>query len=110
MDKLLENRRTADFFQDALNMLHIIAYDITDPARLKKTANLCKDYGIRIQYSIFQFDLNERLTNMFIKELQEIIDPASDKVMVIPVCRSCRESIRVLGKAETFTAPKFYIF
>ena len=91
-------------------MLHIIAYDITDPGRLKKTANLCKDYGIRIQYSIFQFDLNERLTDMFIKELQDIIDPESDKVIVIPVCNSCRKSIRLFGKAESFNAPKFYIF
>ena len=91
-------------------MLHIVAYDITDSHRLKKVAVLCKDYGIRIQYSIFQFDLNERLTQGFINELQQVIDHGSDKVMIIPVCAACRKSIKMLGAAEAFAAPKHYIF
>lgn len=110
MDKLPEKNRTAIIFQDAMTMLHIIAYDITDPIRLKKTANLCKDYGIRIQYSIFQFDLSEQLTRMFIEELRNVIDPEFDKIMIIPVCGSCRKAITLLGKAESFSLPEFYIF
>jgi CRISPR-associated protein Cas2 len=91
-------------------MLHIIAYDITDGERLRKVSQICLDYGIRIQYSIFQFDLNENLTNKFINELKAIIDPQSDKIMIVPICKKCKDSILYMGKMEPFSLPLLYMF
>lgn len=81
-------------------MLHIVAYDIKDSRRLKKIARLCLDYGVRIQYSIFQFDLNSEFTTKFLQEISCIIDPLKDKIMIVPVCSACRKSIKLLGQAE----------
>ena len=91
-------------------MLHIVAYDIRNPKRLKKIAKLCLDYGVRVQFSIFEFDLEPSLTMQFIREIDSIIDPRSDKVMIIPVCSSCRKNIRLLGQATPFSLPDFYCF
>lgn len=35
-------------------MLMIVAYDIRKPRRLRQIAKHCEDYGIRIQYSMFE--------------------------------------------------------
>ena len=91
-------------------MLHIVAYDIKDAKRLKKIARLCLDYGVRVQYSIFEFDLPEELTRNFLHELAGVIDPAEDKVMVVPICEKCRKHIHLMGKAETFILPELVLF
>ena len=90
--------------------MHIVAYDIKDAKRLKKIARVCLDYGVRVQYSIFEFDLPEDLTRNFLHELAEIIDPADDKVMVVPICENCRKHIHLMGKAEIFTLPEIFLF
>lgn len=38
---------------------YLIAYDISDPARLRRVCNLMKDFGTRLQYSVFLCDLSE---------------------------------------------------
>ena len=90
-------------------MLHIVAYDICNARRMKKVAALCLDYGVRVQYSIFEFDLDERLTKRFLSELAALIDPKEDRVMVVPVCESCRKSIRCLGKIVPFKQEELFL-
>ena len=70
-------------------MRHIVAYDIKDKTRLKKISQICLDYGIRIQYSVFEFDLSLEVAAEFLQEVTGIIDSAADKILVIPVCESC---------------------
>ena len=36
----------------------LVIYDITEPRRLNKVAKVIKDYGIRVQKSIFEVDVN----------------------------------------------------
>ena len=91
-------------------MLHIVAYDIRDSRRLKKLARLCLDYGVRVQYSIFEFDLEPGPMQDFLRELEAIIDVSCDRVMIVPVCAACRENIRLLGQAEAYTLPHLYCF
>ena len=38
-------------------MLRIVAYDISNPKRLRRVALACLDYGIRIEKSVFECDL-----------------------------------------------------
>ena len=91
-------------------MLHIVAYDIRDSRRLRKIAKLCLDFGVRVQHSIFEFDLEPEPTRDFIRELEAIIDISCDRVMVVPVCGNCRENIRLLGRAEVYSLPRLYCF
>lgn len=91
-------------------MLHIVAYDIRDPRRLKKIAGLCLDYGVRMQYSVFEFDLEPELTRKFVFEIESVIDKSRDREMIVPVCGNCRKNIRLLGQAEVFELPRLYCF
>ena len=40
-------------------MLRVIAYDIAEPLRLRHLANICADFGVRVQKSVFEFWLDE---------------------------------------------------
>ena len=90
-------------------MLHIVAYDIRDPKRMRKMALLCLDYGVRIQYSIFQLDFNKTLLDQFVAELKELADPDTDSIMIVPVCEKCRKSIQCVGQMQPFELPLLFI-
>ena len=40
-------------------MITIIAYDVKEDLRREKFANLLKRVGMRVQYSVFECDLNK---------------------------------------------------
>jgi CRISPR-associated protein Cas2 len=78
-------------------MLTLIAYDITDPKRLHKVAKLCEDYGMRIQYSVFECRLEADRFETFWKSLVSLIDPSSDRVTAYKICASCSKNILDAG-------------
>ena len=79
------------------NMLRLVAYDIADARRLRKVANACKDYGIRIEYSVFECDLDEKLFTAFWEQLQKLIDPEEDRLIAYRICAGCVGDIRSVG-------------
>ena len=85
--------------QEIKEMLHLIAYDIStlDSAgqkRLRLVAKTCEDYGVRVEKSVFECDLEEREFSAFWSELNALIDPDSDALVAYRLCRSCvRETL-----------------
>jgi len=54
-------------------MLSIVGYDITDHKRLARVARVCEDYGVRVQYSLFECRLDEdEFDDFWLKLLCEI--------------------------------------
>ena len=58
-------------------MLAVVAYDIADPKRLQRVAKHCEDFGLRVQYSVFECRLEADIFERFGKGMQAIIDPAT---------------------------------
>ena len=86
-------------------MLYIVSYDIKSEVRLKKVANICLDYGFRVQYSVFLMDLDEKYRNTFISEVKNVISLSEDKIIMIPICNGCRKSIFTLGHDSALEIP-----
>ena len=38
---------------------YLVCYDIADERRLRRVFKVCKNFGVHLQYSIFECDLNE---------------------------------------------------
>jgi CRISPR-associated protein Cas2 len=75
-------------------MLTIVAYDIADPKRLAKVAKACEDFGIRVQYSIFECHLDEDGQNDLWLRLLDIIDEEEDRVVAYRLdTRSAKETL-----------------
>lgn len=82
------------------NMLYLIAYDITAPKRLAKVAKVCLDYGVRVEYSVFECDLEEREFNECWRRLREIVDEEEDSLLAYQLCGACVKKIESAGTVK----------
>ena len=78
-------------------MLSIVGYDITDPKRLHRIARICEDYGVRVQYSIFECRLEEKEFEHFWLALCCEIDEAQDRLVAYKVDARCAQETRTAG-------------
>ena len=74
-------------------MLSIVAYDITDHKRLARVAKVCEDFGVRVQYSVFECRLESDRFEEFWIALQLEIEPAEDRLVAYKVCAACARQI-----------------
>ena len=88
----------------------IVAYDIADPRRLNKVAKVIKDYGIRVQKSIFEVAVNNNLFLEMKSRIEDIIEPTADGVKYFPLCEKCAGTVEIIGQ-EIFIDPdeEFYV-
>jgi CRISPR-associated protein Cas2 len=78
-------------------MLIIVAYDISDPRRLAQVAKLCLDFGVRVQYSIFECRLTEKDFLRFWEALKLLIEFEVDRVVAYKVCAGCAKDVLEAG-------------
>jgi CRISPR-associated protein Cas2 len=62
---------------------YLVAYDIREPKRLRRTFELMKGYGEHLQYSVFLCDLDGMERSRMRGELAETIDHRVDSVAVV---------------------------
>ena len=75
-------------------MLTLVAYDITDDKRLHKVARICEDYGVRVQYSVFECHLDENEFADFWLQLLEVIEENHDRLVAYKIdARSAKETL-----------------
>lgn len=91
------------------DMLRLVAYDIRAPNRLRKVAKTCEDFGIRVEYSVFECDLPETLYELLWARLQAIIDPDEDRILAYRICGSCVGGIESMGAISRPGKPLLYI-
>jgi CRISPR-associated protein Cas2 len=77
---------------------YIVAYDISDPKRLRKVARTCEDFGYRKQLSVFLCRLSATDFVRLRNRLYDIIDLHADQVLFIPLCAKCLQGIESLGR------------
>lgn len=65
----------------SLFMLRVIAYDITEPKRWQRIVTLCQDFGVRVQYSLFECWLEDAEFERLWAGLQAEINPATDRLI-----------------------------
>ena len=76
----------------------LVAYDISDPKRLRKVARACEDYGYRKQLSVFLCRLSATDIVKLRNRLYDIIDLGEDQVLFIPLCPKCVTAIEAIGR------------
>jgi CRISPR-associated protein Cas2 len=85
---------------------YLVAYDIRDERRLRQIAVCMEGYGERIQYSVFVCDLSERERVEMRRDVELLMKPSEDSVMVVdlgPAGDSSR--FLFLGQHERLPSP-----
>ena len=78
-------------------MLTLVAYDISDQKRLRRVAELCEDYGVRVQYSVFECHLDEDEFADFWLALLACIDESEDRVVAYKIDARCAKETQTAG-------------
>ncbi|KKL25956.1 hypothetical protein LCGC14_2400110 [marine sediment metagenome] len=78
----------------------IVAYDIADPSRLNRVAKVIKDYGVRVQKSIFEVTVNSNLFSEMKFRIEKIIEPDADGVKYFHICEKCAGTLEVIGQGN----------
>ena len=83
-------------------MLVLVTYDVrTDtPAgrkRLRKVSAACEDYGQRVQFSVFECDLDPALWTQLRARLIGLIDPARDSLRFYMLGANWRSKVEHVG-------------
>ncbi|MCX7835936.1 MAG: CRISPR-associated endonuclease Cas2 [bacterium] len=84
---------------------YIICYDICDDKRRNQVAKCLEGYGDRIQYSVFEARLDEKLYQKMLKDIAQIIETDLDSVHVFRLCANCMLERVAIGLAIGLTPP-----
>lgn len=78
-------------------MLTLVAYDIADHKRLARVATVCEDFGVRVQYSLFECRLEDPEFQRFWLALIDEIDEAEDRLVAYRIDAKCAKQTLTAG-------------
>lgn len=81
-------------------MFVVVSYDISDDNKRRKIAEILKDYGARVQYSVFECNLDKKQLRQMIKELLSHVDKDRDSLRIYYLCESCISKLEVYGSYQ----------
>jgi len=66
-------------------MLVLVTYDVSTrdaggPRRLRQVAKVCRDFGQRVQFSVFELDVDTARWTVIKRRLCDLIDPEVDSL------------------------------
>jgi len=78
----------------------LVAYDIKDDKRRLKVANELKNYGERVQYSVFECLPDAKRNVEMRQKIAALIDDAEDSVRFYDLCAKCIGQVEIFGIGE----------
>jgi len=81
-------------------MYILVSYDIVEDKTRNKVSKFLEDFGVRIQKSVFECDLNELQYSKMKKGVEKFIDKKADRVRYYPLCKQCIGRVVISGWGE----------
>ncbi|RLC22337.1 MAG: CRISPR-associated endonuclease Cas2 [Deltaproteobacteria bacterium] len=80
-----------------MKKLYLISYDIVNDRKRTKAADTLKNYGYRVQKSVFECRLKPEVLAQLSAKLSGIIDKSTDSLLICPICEACAKQKRFTG-------------
>jgi len=78
----------------------LVTYDIRNDRRRTRIADELKNYGVRVQYSVFECLPDDKRDAQMRRRVLKLLDEAEDSVRYYRLCENCRKMVEVQGKGE----------
>lgn len=82
-------------------MLVLVTYDVASQEggakRLRRVARICEDHGQRVQFSVFECDVDPALWTAMRSRLVEAIDPKTDSLRFYFLGKEWRRRVEHVG-------------
>lgn len=80
-------------------MRTVVSYDISNDKRRRKVAKILEGYGYRVQYSVFECDLDAKGLAELKRRLKPLVKARDwESVRFYPLHADCASEAQVLGK------------
>lgn len=88
-------------------MLVVVSYDVStiEPKgrkRLRKVAKICKDHGQRVQFSVFECDVDPAMWVSFRQKLVDVIEPKKDSLRFYFLGSNWKRRIEYVGLNKSY--------
>lgn len=81
--------------------LYVISYDISETRIRNKVSKILEGFGRRIQCSVFECNLEEKVFNRLYKQLlEQTINSDSDSIRIYSLCKKCAEEYMTIGTVK----------
>lgn len=85
---------------------HLIAYDISDPKRLRRVIKIMEGYGQRLQYSVFLCDLSGVEYVRWQRDILSVVHLHEDSVVTVDLGALPNSTpVRTLGRPRSLPEP-----
>lgn len=84
-------------------MLRLIVYDIAKPKRLRKVAQVCEDFGLRVQKSVFECWLEKERFDSLWEALVAEMDMTHDSLIAYTLDATAAKARRQAGNQTILT-------
>jgi CRISPR-associated protein Cas2 len=91
-----------------MSRLWMIAYDISEDRIRNRVRNILKNYGVRVQYSVFECELDGREKHALQKRLSGMLG-RDDSLRWYPLCAWCRDKTILQGQGLHAEFPEFHL-
>jgi CRISPR-associated protein Cas2 len=90
-------------------MFYLVSYDIKDDSRRLKTMKVLKNYGTRVQYSVFECILaNDRLKKLK-SDISKVVNCEMDSIRIYSIPENARKEIIIIGVGKVARDENFYV-
>ncbi|HZP02617.1 MAG TPA: CRISPR-associated endonuclease Cas2 [Terriglobia bacterium] len=90
-------------------MFYVISYDVPDDRRRTRVHSLLKNFGTRVQYSVFECELDTSRREELRGRLEKLLAPEVDSIRCYRLCKDCLEQTEVFGTRPLTTEPDYWI-
>lgn len=90
-------------------MLIVVSYDVPDDRRRTKLASILKDFGERVQYSVFECLVDDAALDRLRRRLAAKVAEGEDSVRIYRLCEECRGKVEILGRGGVTEDPEVYV-
>jgi len=84
----------------------LVSYDVSTvdadgPKRLRRVAKACRDYGQRVQFSVFEIEVDPAQWTQLRHRLSELIDPSRDSLRFYFLGSNWQRKVEHIGAKPT---------
>jgi CRISPR-associated protein Cas2 len=90
-------------------MLIVVSYDVVSDRRRTRLAHTLKDFGQRVQYSVFECRLEVEALERLRHKVEKLIDPLEDSVRIYRLCLECDRQVEIQGMGKVTEDPDIYV-
>ena len=93
-------------------MKYLVAYDVTNNKNRKKLGELFEEFGTRVNYSVFEIELNKTKINKLLEQIREqkLYNKKQDSIRFYYICQNCEmKSFELCNRPGIFEGVELFI-